>query len=148
MTFSGSQFRIRLGPHIWTRTPFSLLKSFKSLSTPLGFDTPSTIPSAAKLLSKIKARFTADMTFPPIKVVRKRRLDTNRAKSQQETRRKRGLVKKAREYSLECGAYVYLAIKIKKNGRIFIFNSDSTGEWPLPEAQIVRHPFFERSLRY
>jgi hypothetical protein len=28
-------------------------------------------------------------------------------------------VKKASEYSLECGAYVYLATKIKKNGRIF-----------------------------
>jgi hypothetical protein len=35
---------------------------------------------------------------------------------------------------LECGAYVYLAIKIKKNGRIFTFNSDSIGEWLLPEA--------------
>jgi hypothetical protein len=30
--------------------------------------------------------------------------------------------------------YVYLAIKLKKNGRIFTFNSDSTGEWPLLEA--------------
>ena len=48
--------------------------------------------------------------------------------------RKDYLFKKAREYSLECGAYVYLAIKIKKNGRIFTFNSDSIGEWPLPEA--------------
>ena len=52
----------------------------------------------------------------------------------------------SREYSLECGAYVYLAIKIKKNGRILTFNSDSTGEWPLPEAQMVRHPLSERSL--
>jgi hypothetical protein len=78
-------------------------------------------------------RFTADMTFQPIKVVRRRRLDTKRAKRQQ-TRRKDNLFKKALEYSLECGAYVYLAIKIKKNGRIFTFNSDSAGEWPLPEA--------------
>jgi len=66
----------------------------------------------------------------------------------QQTRRKDNLFKKAREYSLECGAYVYLAIKIKKNGRIFIFNSDSTEEWPLPEAQMVRHSLSERSLRY
>ena len=78
------------------------------------------------------------MTFQPIKVVRRRRLDTKRAKRQQQTRRKDNLFKKAREYSLECGAHVYLAIKIKKNGRIFTFNSDSTGEWPLPEAQMVR----------
>ena len=85
-----------------------------------------------------------DMAFQAIEVVRKRRLDTKRAKRQQQTRRKDNLFKKAREYSLECGAYVYLAIKIKKNGRIFIFNSDSTGEWPLPETQMVRHPLSEK----
>ena len=84
------------------------------------------------------------MTFQPIKVVRRRRLDTKRAKRQQQTRRKDNLFKKALEYSLECGAHVYLAIKIKKNGRIFTFNSDSTGEWPLPEAQMVRHPLSEK----
>jgi SRF-type transcription factor (DNA-binding and dimerisation domain) len=80
------------------------------------------------------------MAFQPIQVVRRRRLDTKRAKRQQQTRRKDSLFKKAREYSLECDAYVYLTIKFKKNGRIFTFNSDSTGEWPLPEAQMVRHP--------
>jgi hypothetical protein len=84
------------------------------------------------------------MTFQPIKVVRRRRLDTKRAKRQQQTRRKDNLFKKALEYSLECGAYVYLAIKIKKNGQIFTFNSDSTGEWPLPEAQMVHHPLSEK----
>jgi hypothetical protein len=80
------------------------------------------------------------MTFQPIKVARRRRLDTKRAKRQQKTRRKDNLFKKVREYSLERGVYIYLAIKIKKNGRIFTFNSDSIGEWPLPEAQMVRHP--------
>src|SRR5947199_9292261 len=78
------------------------------------------------------------MTFQLIKVVRRRRLNTKRAKRQQQTRCKNNLFKKARKYSLECGAYIYLAIKIKKNGRIFTFNSDSTGEWPLPETQMVR----------
>src|SRR5271154_3571679 len=83
------------------------------------------------------------MTFQPIKLVTRRRLDTKRAKRQQQTRRKDNLFKKALEYSLECGAYVYLAIKIKKNGQIFTFNSDLTGEWPLPEAQMVRHHFLK-----
>jgi hypothetical protein len=86
------------------------------------------------------------MTFQPIKVVKRRRLDTKKAKRQQQTRRKDNLFKKAREYCLECGAYIYLAIKIKKNGQIFTFNSDSTREWPLSEAQMVRHPLSERSL--
>jgi hypothetical protein len=81
------------------------------------------------------------MIFQPIKVVRRRRLDTKRAKLQQQNRRKDNLFKKAREYSLEYGAYVYLAIKIKKNGRIFIFNSDSIGEWLLSEAQMVYYHF-------
>jgi hypothetical protein len=85
------------------------------------------------------------MTFQLIKVVRRRRLDTRRAKRQQQTRRKDNLFKKACEYSLECGAYVYLTIKIKKNGQIFTFNSDLTGEWPLPEAQMVRQPTSEKS---
>jgi hypothetical protein len=81
-------------------------------------------------------------------VVRKRRLDTKQAKRQQQGRRRDNLLKKAYEYSLECDADVYLAIKIKKKGRIFIFNSDSTGEWPLPEAQMVRHPLSKRSREY
>jgi hypothetical protein len=78
--------------------------------------------------------------------VRRRRLDTKRAKREQQTRRKNNLFKKAYEYSLECDTHIYLAIKIKKNGRIFIFNSDSTGEWPLPEAQMVRRSLSEKSL--
>jgi hypothetical protein len=88
------------------------------------------------------------MTFQPIQVGRRRRLDTKRAKRQQQNRRKDNLFQKALEYSLECGAYVYLAIKIKKNGQIFTFNSGSTGGWPLPEAQMVRHPLSERSFGY
>jgi hypothetical protein len=83
------------------------------------------------------------MTFQLIKVVRRRWLNTKRAKRQQQNRRKDNLFKKAREYSLEYGAYIYLAIKIKKNGRIFTFNSDSIKEWPLLEAQMVCHHFLK-----
>ena len=86
------------------------------------------------------------MTFQPIKLVTRRRLDTKRAKRQQQIRRKDNLFKKALEYSLECDAYVYLAIKIKKNGQIFTFNSDSTGEWPLPEAQMVTITHYLKGL--
>jgi hypothetical protein len=74
-------------------------------------------------------------------------LDTKRAIRQQQTRRKGNLFKKALEYSVECDSYVYLAIKIKKNGQIFTFNSDSTGEWPLPEAQMVRQPYSKKVSR-
>jgi hypothetical protein len=37
--------------------------------------------------------------------------------------------------SLECDTDVYIGIKIKRNGRIFTFNSDSAGVRPLPEAR-------------
>ena len=45
----------------------------------------------------------------------------------------------AYKYSLKCDVCVYFTIKIKMDGRIFIFNSDYIGEWPLTEAQLVRH---------
>jgi hypothetical protein len=54
------------------------------------------------------SRQTADMTFQPIKVVRRRRLDTKRVKRQQQTRRKDNLFQKTREYSLEYGTYAAL----------------------------------------
>ena len=72
------------------------------------------------------------------KIVRKRRLDTPRAKRQQRDRRRDTLFKKCCEYSLECHADVYISIRIRKDGRIFTFNSDSGGEWPISEAQMVR----------
>jgi hypothetical protein len=72
-------------------------------------------------------------------VVRKRRLDTPKAKQQQRDRRKRSLMKKAYEYSRECDADVYISIRIHKNGQVFTFNSDSTGEWPRSEAEMVSH---------
>ena len=70
--------------------------------------------------------------------MRKRQLDTKRAKRQQRDRRKENLFKKAYEYSLECDADVYVSIRIKKQGRVFTFNSDSTRQWPLSEAQMVK----------
>jgi hypothetical protein len=82
------------------------------------------------------------MGFQTTKIVRKRRLDSHKAKRQQQDRRKDSLIKKAYEYSLECDADVYMSIRIKKNGRVFTFNSCLTGDWPLSEAQTVRHLFW------
>ncbi len=77
------------------------------------------------------------MGFQTTKIVRKRRLYSGKAKRQQQDRRKECLFKKAYEYSLECDADVYISIRIEQNGRVFTFNSDSTREWQLSEAQIV-----------
>lgn len=80
----------------------------------------------------------AAMPSQSTKIVRKRRLDTPRAKRQQRDRRRDTLFKKCCEYSLECCADVYISIRIRKDGRIFTFNSDSEGKWPISEAQMVR----------
>jgi hypothetical protein len=56
------------------------------------------------------------MAFQTTKIVRKRRLDSHKAKRQQQDRRKESLVKKAYEYSVECDADVYISIRIKKTG--------------------------------
>jgi hypothetical protein len=86
------------------------------------------------------------MGFQTTKIVRKRRLDSHKAKRQQQDRRKESLIKKAYEYSLECDADVYISIRIKRNGQIFTFNSDLTQEWPISEAQIVRHSLSRSSI--
>ena len=81
-------------------------------------------------------------------VVRKRRLDTPKAKRQQQDRRKESLIKRAYEYSRECDADVYMSIRIHKNGQVFTFTSDSTGEWPRSEAEMVSHSLFGEFLSF
>jgi len=90
--------------------------------------------------------FHHNMSSQPTKIVRKRRLDSQRAKRQQQDRRKESLFKKAYEYSLEYDADVYISIRIKRNGKIFTFNSDLTQEWPVSEAQMVRHSLSGSSI--
>jgi hypothetical protein len=86
------------------------------------------------------------MGFQTTKIVRKRRLDSYKAKRHQQDRRKESLIKKAYEYSLKCNADVYISIRIKRNGQIFTFNSDLTQEWPISEAQIVRYSLSRSSI--
>jgi SRF-type transcription factor (DNA-binding and dimerisation domain) len=86
------------------------------------------------------------MAFQTKKLATKRRTDSPEARRQQRERRRVTLFKKACEYSLDCDADVYIAIRIHKDDQIFTFNSDSTGEWPLPEAEIVRHSLLGGSL--
>ncbi|PKX99519.1 SRF-type transcription factor family protein [Aspergillus novofumigatus IBT 16806] len=63
------------------------------------------------------------------RTIRKRKLNTPRAKCQQRIRRRDGLFRKAFEYCCECDADIFLMIRLKHNGQIYMFNSDS--RWPL-----------------
>jgi hypothetical protein len=68
---------------------------------------------------------------------KKRRSITLRAKSQQRCRRRRGLFKKAHEYSIEYDPDVYVMLWLQKSGQIFTFNSDSTEEWSPSLRELV-----------
>ncbi|KAL3410493.1 hypothetical protein V8F44DRAFT_664520 [Aspergillus fumigatus] len=56
-------------------------------------------------------------------------VDSARAKAQRQRRRKRNLLKKAAEFSLECESDVFLAVRIQKTGQIYVFDSSSEIQW-------------------
>lgn len=61
--------------------------------------------------------------------VKKRRLQTARAKAQQRHRRKRGLFKKAAEFCHECESDVFVAVRVRKTGQMYILDSSSRDQW-------------------
>ncbi|CAP91166.1 Pc13g00970 [Penicillium rubens Wisconsin 54-1255] len=72
--------------------------------------------------------------------VKKRRSESSRAKSQQRQRRKSGLFKKAAEFSLECESDVVVAIRIRRTGQTYIFDSSSQEEWLEALPRLVLYP--------
>lgn len=70
--------------------------------------------------------------------VKKRHSDSARAKAQQRHRRKRNLLKKAAEFSLECESDVFLAVRIQTTGQIHIFDSSSETQWLNILSNMVR----------
>ncbi|KAL1979492.1 hypothetical protein VTN96DRAFT_5702 [Rasamsonia emersonii] len=75
--------------------------------------------------------------------VRKRQSENLRSKTQQKNRRKDGLFRKAYQYCIECDADVYVVLRIRRNGQIYVFNSDSTGEWPPSKEQLNKYYLFQ-----
>jgi hypothetical protein len=59
---------------------------------------------------------------------KKRRFETTKAMSQQQTRRMDTIFRKVAEYSLECEAGTFAAIQIRKTGELYIFDS-TRGKW-------------------
>jgi SRF-type transcription factor (DNA-binding and dimerisation domain) len=83
------------------------------------------------------------MKLRKINTATKRRSESPKAKRQQQDRRGESLFKKVYEYSAECDAEVFLGIRFKRNGQIFLFNSEKTREWLLPDGQIVGYFAFQ-----
>ncbi|KAB8255412.1 hypothetical protein BDV32DRAFT_112494 [Aspergillus pseudonomiae] len=71
------------------------------------------------------------------RIIRRRRSDSSKAKCQQQNRRKVHLFLKAFEYCRECDADICLMIRLKHNGQVVFFKSDS--DWPFPEEQLATH---------
>ncbi|KAJ5046208.1 hypothetical protein NUH16_003033 [Penicillium rubens] len=80
--------------------------------------------------------------------VKKRRSESSRAKSQQRQRRKSGLFKKAAEFSLECESDVVVAIRIRRTGQTYIFDSSSQEEWleALPRLAVSYPPPIHQTI--
>jgi hypothetical protein len=47
------------------------------------------------------------------------------------------LENKSQEYSEMCGADVYLGIRIRESGQVFIFSAGSSGFWSFLRSQLV-----------
>lgn len=61
--------------------------------------------------------------------MKKRRSESARAKNQQRNRRKRSLFKKAKEFVHECESDVFLVVRVRKNGQMYIFDSSTREQW-------------------
>ncbi|KAJ5179435.1 hypothetical protein N7492_002645 [Penicillium capsulatum] len=58
---------------------------------------------------------------------------------QKQCRRKTNLMKKAYEYSKMCDADVYVGIRLRETGQLYILSSDSSGFWSFLTSQLVSY---------
>lgn len=69
--------------------------------------------------------------------IKRRQSESARTKAQQRSRRKRSLFKKAKEFVLECESDVFVAVRLRESGQMYIF--DSSTEWSKCLAQLVQY---------
>lgn len=68
-------------------------------------------------------------------LISRRRSNSLRSIRQQQTRRRNSLLRKSFEYCRECDADVFMMIRLRHNGQIVFFNSNS--QWPQSREQLV-----------
>jgi hypothetical protein len=74
--------------------------------------------------------------------VKKRQSESARAKTQQQNRRKKSLFKKAKEFVLECDSDVFLVVRVRKNGQIYILDSSSQNQWLKDLSNLVLYSIY------
>lgn len=60
---------------------------------------------------------------------KRRRSESSKAKTQQRSKLKKTLIRKAAQYSIECDSDVFVMIRVKGSGRRYIFNSSPSENW-------------------
>lgn len=88
---------------------------------------------------KKKRRWQSDTMAQQPQWTKRRRLDTAHAKSKQLYKRKKGLFKKAAEFSLECESDILVALRIPRTGQIYIFDSSARTNWISILSDLVCH---------
>ncbi|GLA44615.1 hypothetical protein AnigIFM63309_004379 [Aspergillus niger] len=60
---------------------------------------------------------------------KRRRSESSKAKTQQRSKLKKTLIRKAAQYSIECDSDVFVMIRVKRSGQRYIFNSSPSENW-------------------
>lgn len=71
--------------------------------------------------------------------MKKRRAETARAKTQQRQRRRKTLFRKAAEFCLECESDIFVAVRIRKTGQLYLLDSSSLSQWIATLSNLVQY---------
>ncbi|KAL1979009.1 hypothetical protein VTN96DRAFT_7431 [Rasamsonia emersonii] len=69
-------------------------------------------------------------------IPKKGQSQSQRLKNQQRIRRRKGLFKKVKEYSIICDSDVFMILRSRKDGQIYTLTSDSIEQWLLTLQQL------------
>ncbi|KAJ5982687.1 hypothetical protein N7451_012787 [Penicillium sp. IBT 35674x] len=83
------------------------------------------------------------MASRKLPLVKKRQSDSPRAKAQQRNRRKQSLFKKAKEFVSECESDIFVAVRVRQTGQIYILDSSTNDQWRKDLSNLVFHVAFE-----
>lgn len=70
-------------------------------------------------------------------IPKKGQSQSQRLKNQQRIRRREGLFKKIKEYSIICDSDVFMILRSRNNGQIYTLTSDSVEQWLQTLQQLV-----------
>lgn len=85
------------------------------------------------------------MASKKLPLVKRRQLNSSRAKAQQRNRRKQSIFKKAKEFAFECESDIFVAVRVRQTGQIYILDSSTNDQWRKDLSNLVFHIAFVSS---